>query len=157
MPGIITQELSLRVPLEKVFAFFSDASNLEKITPPELRFRILSPLPIKMNVGTRLQYSLRLYGISFHWESLISEWVPDKRFVDEQIRGPYRRWVHLHEFESDGDMTVIRDRVEYELPMEPISRLFQPLVRRQLERIFQFRRHTIMQLFEPIDSPQVPH
>ena len=141
-------ERELRIPLRRtqVFAFFADAGNLERITPPELRFRILTAQPIEMRAGARIDYRLRLYGIPVAWQTLISVWEPPFRFIDEQLRGPYRRWVHTHVFEEDGDETVMLDRVTYELPLHPLGEIGAPVVRRQLNRIFDFRRRATMRL-----------
>jgi ligand-binding SRPBCC domain-containing protein len=140
---MLRSELRVAAPLEETFGFFADASKLETITPPELRFEMLTRGPIEMAPGTRIEYRLGLYGIRFGWEALISEWVPGERFVDEQLRGPYRSWVHLHEFAREGGATVVRDRVEYELPLGPLGLIALPLVRAQLERIFAYRRSVI--------------
>jgi len=138
-------ESSLRLPLprETVFPFFADAFNLERITPPHLRFRILSSTPVQMGAGTRIHYRLSLFRVPFSWISVISEWDPPSRFVDEQIRGPYRSWRHAHEFVDESGATLIRDRVEYELPLWPFGELVYPLVRRELDRIFRFRSDSI--------------
>ena len=108
-----TSEQILPAPRDQVFAFFSDASNLERITPPSLRFEVLSPVPIEMEEGTRIEYRLALRGIPFRWSTLIREWDPPRAFVDEQVKGPYRKWVHRHEFEEVPDGTLCRDRVDY--------------------------------------------
>lgn len=138
---VLEREQLLPRPPGEVFPFFADARNLEAITPPLLRFRVVTPEPIEMRAGTLLQYRLRLRGLSLHWLTRIAEWVPGERFVDEQIAGPYRLWHHTHEFEPHGEgATLMRDTVRYALPLWPIGELAAPLVRRDLARIFDFRR-----------------
>jgi ligand-binding SRPBCC domain-containing protein len=145
-PHLLRAEMRLQRPLEEVFAFFAAAENLERITPPELRFRILTPLPVEMRPGTRIDYQLRLFGVPFRWETLISRWEPPHLFVDEQLRGPYREWVHTHRFRRDGDHTVIEDEVRYRLPLHPLGQVALPIVRRQVGRIFAYRQHIIADL-----------
>lgn len=144
-------ESALRVPLrrEEVFPFFADASNLERITPPNLCFRVVSPRPIEMEAGTQIAYRLSLFRVPFSWLTLISEWDPPVKFVDQQIRGPYRSWIHTHEFVSEPGATLIRDRVEYELPLWPLGEIALPLVRFQLDRIFRFRSDAVQALLVP--------
>ena len=135
-------------PREEVFAFFADAHNLERITPPSLRFRILTPDPIVLGPGALIDYRLSLFGVPFGWRTLIEAYQPAVRFVDMQVRGPYRRWHHTHTFEDAPGGTLMRDRVEYELPLGPLGRLAQALlVRRQLRAIFDHRREVIARLF----------
>ncbi len=127
--------------LDETFAFFADAANLERLTPAFLGFSILTRLPITMREGTLIEYRLRLFGVPLRWLTRIEVWEPGRRFVDRQLRGPYALWVHTHAFERSGSGTLVRDRVEYALPLDPLSRPVRALfVRPTLERIFDFRR-----------------
>ena len=133
--------------LEDTFALFSDAANLEAITPPFMGFRILTPLPIDMHEGTLIEYRLRLFGIPVFWRSRIERWIPQHSFVDVQLRGPYARWVHTHTFTAEDGGTRVRDRVEYSLPFAPLSEPVNALfVRPMVERIFRHRHETIARL-----------
>lgn len=125
----------------EAFAFFSDAFNLELITPPFLRFRILTQPPIKMEAGTFIEYRIRLFGIPISWETLIESCNPDESFVDLQMRGPYDWWQHTHSFEEKGPRSVlVRDRVEYRIPYGLIGRIAHSLfIERWLAEIFDYR------------------
>ena len=138
--------MTVNRPREEVFAFFADAGNLERLTPPELRFQILSP-PVAMRKGTLIDYRLQLFGVPFGWRSLISRWEPPECFVDEQVKGPYRRWVHTHLFRETAVGTEIVDRVEYQLPLWPLGEPVKLLVARQLERIFAYRQQVLETIF----------
>lgn len=130
---------------EEVWPFFTDAHNLEEITPPWLRFEVLSPRSLAIAEGSLIDYRLRWRGLPIRWRTRISAWVPPHRFVDEQIRGPYRRWHHTHTFEQVGPDTLMRDRVEY---LAPLAWLSHPLVvRRDVRRIFEHRQHVLRQRF----------
>ena len=141
---VLERRQRLPVPAERAFAFFGDAHNLEAITPPWLRFRIVTPGPIEMGSGTLISYRLSLHGVPVRWHTRIEVWEPPRRFVDIQVSGPYALWHHTHEFEPAEDGTMIRDRVRYRIGFGPLGaaalRLF---VRRDLERIFDFRRTAI--------------
>ena len=133
-------------PRRETFAFFADAENLERITPPERRFEIETPRPIVMHAGTRIEYRLRLFGAPFRWSTLISTWQPDDVFVDEQLRGPYAQWIHTHRFFDANGGTRVIDEVRYRLPLYPLGEIGHPLVRRQVARIFAFRGERLRQL-----------
>ena len=142
---VLHREQVLDAPLEEAFEFFSRAENLEAITPPLLRFRITTPGPIEMGAGTLIRYRLRLHGIPVSWLTRIEEWEPPDRFVDRQVRGPYALWHHTHTFEPLGDgRTRMRDVVRYGHRLGPLGALAERLVvRRDLDRIFDYRRDSI--------------
>jgi ligand-binding SRPBCC domain-containing protein len=150
MPGsgvhVLRREQRLEAPPEAVFPFFADARNLEAITPPLLRFRLLTPEPIPMGVGTFLQYALRLHGVPVRWDTLIQEWEPPHRFVDVQVRGPYRLWHHTHELlpGDGGAVTLMRDTVRYSMGFGVLGEVARrAVVLRDLEAIFAFRAETV--------------
>lgn len=144
---VLQREQVIPRPVEEVFAFFSDAGNLEAITPGSLRFRILTPIPIAMSEGAIIDYRLSLLGIPFRWKTRIESWEPGRRFVDVQLRGPYRLWRHTHEFVPVEGGTLVRDSVSYELPFGPLGRFAHALmVRRQLDAIFDHRQRRIEEL-----------
>jgi ligand-binding SRPBCC domain-containing protein len=145
-------ERSQRVdrPRDAVFAFFGEARNLERITPPWLRFEVDATEPERMGEGTLIHYRLRLHGVRLRWTSRIEEWNPDHGFVDRQLRGPYRLWQHRHTFAADGGATVVGDEVHYALPLGRLGELAHPLfVAPDLRRIFDYRQAAVIRLLAP--------
>jgi ligand-binding SRPBCC domain-containing protein len=136
----LCKELWVPAPVESVFSFFSDAQNLNEITPGWLDFHVLTALPIEMKEGTLIDYKLRLRGIPIRWRSEILKWNPPFCFVDTQVVGPYRKWIHTHSFVSKDGGTVIRDEVEYAVGAGWLGYFLNRfLVRPDLEKIFHFR------------------
>lgn len=134
-------------PLEEAFAFFSDARNLERITPPWLSFHVASMSTPEIGEGTLIDYALKLHGIPMRWRSRIENWAPDSAFVDTQVQGPYAHWRHLHSFSTDGAGTLIEDRVDYRVPLGVLGNLVGgPFVRANLRRIFAFRQAKIAEI-----------
>lgn len=148
-------ETSIRIPrgLDEVFAFFADPRNLELITPPFVRFRILTSPPPTMCEGAEIDYALRIRGLPVRWRTGIPAWDPPHRFVDTQVRGPYSRWIHEHRFTGLGEQTLVEDRVAYSVPG---GRLVHELfVRRDLARIFAYRAARLKQLLPDVSPPTV--
>lgn len=143
MTHILSTSFKLSRPVDEVFTFFSEAGNLERITPPELNFRLLPPQPAVITAGAVIDYRLRLFGWSFGWRSEITVWEPPHRFTDVQVRGPYRQWVHTHRFGEEDGGTLVEDEVLYQLPLPPLGDIAYPLVRLHLERIFRYREKAI--------------
>lgn len=138
-------EIRLPRPREEIFAFFADAGNLQAITPPWLHFRILTPMPLELKQGARLDYRLRLHGFPLRWKTEITVWDPPNRFVDEQIQGPYRLWVHEHTFEEVEGGTRVTDHVLYAVPFGALAHWL--LVDRDVRAIFQYRAERLAERF----------
>ena len=146
---ILEREQVLPGDPAEVFEFFADAGNLEAITPPWLRFRIVTPRPIAMAPGTLIEYRLTLHRLPLRWLTRIEVWEPGRCFLDAQISGPYRVWRHTHTFEPHAGGTLMRDRVEYALPLGPLGRLADRLlVRRRLERLLGERAAAVKEAAE---------
>ncbi|MEA2247608.1 MAG: hypothetical protein QOH46_2137 [Solirubrobacteraceae bacterium] len=148
---VLHREQRLAAPPEAVFPFFADARNLEAITPPLLGFRLLTPAPVAMGVGTFLQYALRVHGLPVRWDTLIQAWEPPHRFVDVQVRGPYRLWHHTHELAAveGGAATLMRDTVRYAIGFGALGEVARrTVVRRDLEAIFAYRAERVPALLD---------
>ena len=145
---ILRREQWIARPINEVFAFFASAHNLEEITPPWVGFKILSMSTDSIQEGTTIRYRLRLHGMPVHWRTDIREWNPPYCFVDEQTKGPYKVWRHTHRFEAHGSRTKMIDEVQYVLPFGVLGRMVHALkVRRDVSRIFDYRRRRIDVLF----------
>jgi ligand-binding SRPBCC domain-containing protein len=139
----IRQEQFVPRPREEVFAFFSDAKNLSRLTPPWLNFEIVE-IPEQLSEGALIRYRLGIHGLPIHWTTRIEEWVPEERFVDIQIAGPYALWHHTHEFEEVEGGTLITDTVQYRVPFGPLGEVIRrAMVAPDTKKIFNYRREMI--------------
>ncbi len=141
----LRDELLVPRPINEVFPFFAEARNLETLTPPWLKFEVVTPEPIEMRVGLIIDYKIHVHGLPVRWRTEIVAWEPPYRFIDVQLRGPYRLWHHTHTFEARGDSTLCRDEVRYwPIGGALIDKFF---VSRDVKTIFQFRREKLLELF----------
>ncbi|MGD0674371.1 MAG: SRPBCC family protein [Polyangiaceae bacterium] len=155
MRHVIEREQFVARPRSEVFAFFADAANLERLTPSSLHFEMKTARPIEMRPGALIDYRISLFGIGLRWRTLIETFEPETRFVDVQLKGPYRRWRHTHEFIDAAGGTIVRDRVEYEVALGLLGELARVVfVERQLGAIFDFRRASIEKIFGPAGGPR---
>ena len=141
----IHRQIWLPQSREEVFGFFADPRNLEELTPGWLQFKVLDPDAIRMEAGASIDYRLRLRGIPLRWRSQIAQWDPPRGFVDIQVRGPYREWRHEHRFEVQYGGTLVVDCVDYAVPGGRLINWL--LVRRDLNRVFDYRTETLCRLF----------
>jgi len=138
-------ELWLPRPRTELFLFFAEARNLETLTPAWLKFEVLTPAPIEMRSGTLIDYRIRVHGFPIRWRAEIAEWDPPRQFVDVQLSGPYTWWHHTHTFEESAGGTLCRDRVRYRPRGGALIHWL--FVRRDVERIFQFRQQRLREFF----------
>ena len=143
---VLKSSITLPVDRESLFEFFSDAFQLEKITPTFLKFRVLTPAPIVVQQGTLIDYSLKLHGVPIRWQTEISSWDPPFSFTDRQLKGPYSLWEHFHTFDATDAGTIVNDTVKYRVPGGPL--IHSLLVKKDLLRIFAYRQSQMIQLFE---------
>jgi len=148
---LLERRQRVELPIAEAFSFYGDARNLERITPPWLGFQVLTPAPIEMRAGTLIEYRLKLHRVPVRWQTRIETWEPPRRFLDAQVKGPYALWEHTHEFEEDGPgATIISDRVRYAIPFGPLGGIAERLlVRRDLRRIFDYRRDAVARELRP--------
>lgn len=133
---------------ESLFPFFSQAENLEKLTPPWLGFRVIRKSDAEIGQNTLIDYKLRIHGIPLKWQSKIEDWLPNRCFVDSQVRGPYAKWHHIHQFEPLNGGTLISDQVRYQVPGGIIGKIILgKRIRKNLSQIFQYRRTKIQEVF----------
>ena len=147
-PHTIIRKTIIKRPLEEVFQFFSKAENLNLLTPLELSFKILTPLPIKMQAGTLIDYRIKLNGIPFNWRTEISTWKVNECFVDQQLKGPYKIWHHTHSFTAVKEGTLMIDEVKYLSPgwiLEPLIEKF--FIKKKVEGIFDYRNSKLKEIF----------
>ncbi|MGH7784707.1 MAG: SRPBCC family protein [Candidatus Binatia bacterium] len=146
---VLTREMVINLPRPQVFDFFADAGNLERITPPELKFNIFTPLPVDLRDGALIEYRLSVHGFPINWRTEISLWDPPFEFIDRELKGPYKQWIHRHTFvEMDDNKTLIKDEVRYRLPVEPFGDLFHWCIRAKLDHIFDFRERAVREILE---------
>ena len=138
-------QLWLPQPRSKVFAFFADAKNLDLITPPWVHFRTVTPGPSELRAGMVMDHRLRIHGFPLRWRSEITDWDPPARFVDEQVRGPYRLWIHEHRFDERDDGTLVHDHVRYAVLFDLL--IHRLLIRSDIERIFTYREKKLREIF----------
>jgi ligand-binding SRPBCC domain-containing protein len=137
-------EQRVQRPLDEVFTFFSRPENLQRITPPWLSFEIVGDPPAEVSAGLEIEYRLRVHGFPTQWRSSIDAYEHDREFIDRQLKGPYSVWIHHHRFEPDGDATIIRDTVRYQIPFGILGAAAHLLfVRRDLRRIFDYRHSAV--------------
>ncbi|HMO36600.1 MAG TPA: SRPBCC family protein [Gemmatales bacterium] len=151
---ILKREQFIPKPIDTVFAFFADAANLDFLTPPWLHFQIRTALPITMQTGTLIDYTIRWRLVPVRWRTEILDWSAPHKFVDQQIRGPYKLWHHTHTFEVVSGGTLMRDIVRYKLPFGPLGTIAHWLiVKRDLEAIFDYRFQRIAERFGTVQWP----
>ncbi|HUV29610.1 MAG TPA: SRPBCC family protein [Acidobacteriota bacterium] len=144
----IRREQFVQRSLDDVFRMFERPEDLSLITPPSMDFILLSPRPIEKKAGTLMDFAVRVFGVRFHWMAMITDYQRPYRFVDVQIKGPYTFWHHTHLFDESEKGTNIVDEVRYVLPFGILGRLLHALlVRRRIERIFDYRAKVIARNF----------
>jgi len=152
------REQKIQAALPEVFAFFSEARNLDRITPPWLHFKVVDQTDPEIKAGTLIHYKLAWHGLPMRWTTLIEEWQAPTRFVDVQLKGPYRLWHHTHTFEPCDGGTLITNTVQYAVPFGALGDLFAGWkVRRDVERIFDHRTARIAELFAATPVPIKRH
>ena len=150
-------QMLVKLPIEEVFEVFQDPYNLIKITPPSMDFKVTNEKSVEMRKGELIHYLFRMLGLPLTWTTLISDYAPPFRFIDEQLKGPYTRWHHLHRFKDTVHGVEVSDIVDYTLPLGPLGLLGQPIVKPQLLEIFRFRQQALSKMWGGAEStdPQI--
>ena len=153
---LLERQQRVELSVERAFDFYGDARNLELLTPPWLRFKVLTPGPIEMGPGTLLDYRLQLHRIPIRWQTRIETWERPHGFVDTQVRGPYTLWEHTHTFEEDGpEAAIIHDRIRYSIPFGPLGEIANRLfVQRDLQTIFDYRHDAVARELATAGAPR---
>lgn len=146
---VIHRQQRLPISLQTAWDFFSDPRNLHEITPPELGFQVTSPPVEKMYPGMIITYNITpLFGIARRWITEITHVAEPHLFVDEQRFGPYRFWHHQHLFREISGGVEIEDLVHYIIPFGRLGQIVAArLVRKELQRIFDFRSEVLSKKF----------
>lgn len=149
---ILERTQIIDLPREQVFDFFADAGNLERITPPELNFHIITQQPIDIKKGCLIDYQLKMRGIPIKWKTEITQWNPPFDFIDSALKSPYKQWIHLHKFNvGENGETIMEDTVRYRLPFEPFGDFALWFVRKELNYIFDYRKKVVEKILHPIN------
>ncbi len=149
--GIFTLEATQYLPIgqDEAWSFFSSPSNLTKITPSYMGFKITSGDAEEMYPGQIITYSLGLFpGVKSSWVTEITQVDAPHFFIDEQRFGPYSMWHHEHSITPTPNGVRVHDKISYKLPMGKVGVWVEKaLVRQQLKDIFEHRKKTLNKLF----------
>jgi len=146
---IFEQTQKINKPLDEVFEFFSKLENLGKITPNWLKFEIKTSPEQTMKKNAVFIYKIKFHNVPMKWKTLITKYEPPYLFVDEQAKGPYKKWVHTHTFEEVNGFTVMSDKVEYDLYGGIFkSIVHSAFVKNSIVEIFSYRKKIISEVFE---------
>tara|TARA_B100001250_G_scaffold388431_1_gene386676 strand:+ start:86 stop:547 length:462 start_codon:yes stop_codon:yes gene_type:complete len=136
-------------PIEEVFSFFAKPENLALITPRKLDFKILTPIPIRMKEGQLIDYTIKLFKKEIRWKTLITEYDKPKKFIDQQLKGPYSMWHHTHTFNDHGTYVEMIDEISYSVPFGIIGQIVNSIfIKRDLLDIFEYRKKVIDKYFK---------
>jgi ligand-binding SRPBCC domain-containing protein len=134
--------------IKDVFIFFAEAKNLESITPPHLNFKIIEMSTENITKGTLIDYKIRLYGAPMEWKTHIREFKENEMFIDEQLKGPYTKWLHTHTFQEKDGGTLIIDHILYKIPFGSLGNLILGnFIRKDIQAIFNYRKNFIKEYF----------
>ena len=144
------REQQLNCDIATAWHFFSSPANLATITPRQMGFTVRTPYGDEpIYEGMIIQYTVSpLFRIPLQWTTRITQMDSYVSFTDFQEKGPYRYWNHFHEFIPNEWGVLVRDRVDYELPLGWLGALAHAvLVKRKLAEIFDFRHKALESMF----------